>query len=296
MVSSSVAINKSTGAKAALGRTSVRRRISRILIYSILILGSLVTVFPFAWLLRSSVMEMGQIFIMPPEWIPRPFAWNNYPDALTTVPFGLYFGNTLKIVVGVIIGTILSSSLAAFSFARLRWRGRDRIFGLLLTTMMLPYAVTLIPTFILWRNLQLVNTFAPLVLPAWFGAPFYIFLLRQFFMGIPFELDEAAYVDGASPLYVYWSVILPLAKPALIVVSIFSFMGVWNDLLGPVIYLTDPNKFTVAVGLAQFTGMYTAQWHLLMAASVVVLLPVILLFFVAQKYFIQGIALTGLKG
>lgn len=240
-------------------------------------------------------MEISQIFIIPVEWIPNPFRWQNYPEALTVVPFGLYFLNTLKIVVGVLCGTLLSSSLGAFAFSRLRWHWRDRIFGLLLTTMMLPYAVTLVPTFILWSRLNLVNTFVPLILPAWFGSPFYIFLLRQFFLGIPYELDEAAYVDGASPLYVYAKIIMPLAKPALIVVSIFSFMGVWNDLLGPVIYLTDPNKFTVAVGLAQFQGMYTAQWHLLMAASTVVLLPVITLFFIAQRYFIEGIALTGLK-
>jgi len=275
---------------------SARKGIWRVFIYTVLISGAAIAFFPFVWLIRSSFMEMSQIFIIPPEWIPRPFAWQNYPEALTVVPFGLYFANTLKIVAGVMCGTLLSSSLAAFSFSRLRWRGRDMIFGLLLTTMMLPYAVTLIPTFILWSRLGLVNTFVPLILPAWFGSPFYIFLLRQFFLSIPYELDEAAYVDGASPLYVYWRVILPLAKPPLIVVGIFSFMGVWNDLLGPVIYLTNPDRFTVAVGLAQFRGMYSAQWHLLMAASTVVLLPVVVLFFVAQKYFIEGIALTGLKG
>lgn len=282
--------------RGGLKSMSLRRRVWRIIVYLLLIAGSMITFFPFLWLIRSSFMEMSQIFIMPVEWIPRPFMWQNYPEALTVVPFGLYFWNTLKIVVGVLCGTVLSSSVAAFAFSRLRWRWRDRIFTMLLTTMMLPYAVTLIPTFILWTKLELVNTLLPLILPAWFGSPFYIFLLRQFFMGIPYELDEAAYVDGASPLYVYAKIIVPLAKPALIVVSIFTFMGVWNDLLGPVIYLTDPNMFTVAVGLAQFQGMYTAQWHLLMAASTVVLLPVITLFFIAQKYFIQGIALTGLKG
>lgn len=282
--------------RGGLKSMSLRRRVWRIIVYLLLIAGSMITFFPFLWLIRSSFMEMSQIFIMPVEWIPRPFMWQNYPEALTVVPFGLYFWNTLKIVVGVLCGTVLSSSVAAFAFPRLRWRWRDRVFTMLLTTMMLPYAVTLIPTFILWTKLELVNTLVPLILPAWFGSPFYIFLLRQFFMGIPYELDEAAYVDGASPLYVYAKIIVPLAKPALIVVSIFTFMGVWNDLLGPVIYLTDPNMFTVAVGLAQFQGMYTAQWHLLMAASTVVLLPVITLFFIAQKYFIQGIALTGLKG
>lgn len=279
-----------------LRRRPHHKRVAALLTYSLLVIGSAVTLFPFVWLVRSSFMEMSQIFIVPPEWIPRPFVWQNYPEALTVVPFGLYFLNTLKIAIGVVCGTVLTSALAAFSFSRLRWRGRDLVFGILLTTMMLPYAVTLIPTFILWSRLGLVNTFAPLVVPSWFGAPFSIFLLRQFFMTIPFELDEAAYVDGASPLYVFGSVILPLAKPALIVVGIFSFLGVWNDLLGPVIYLTDPNKFTVAIGLAQFTGMYTAQWHLLMAAATVVILPVIVLFFIGQRYFIEGITLTGMKG
>ena len=275
---------------------SVRRGVGRFATYTVLLVGAAVSFFPFVWLVRSSFMEMWQIFITPPEWIPDPFAWENYPMALTSVPFGQYFLNTLKIVLGVITGTVLTSTMAAFAFARLRWKFRDTIFAILLTTMMLPYAVTLIPTFILWSRLGFVNTYVPLIAPAWFGAPFFIFLCRQFFMGIPFELDEAAYVDGASPFFVYWRIILPLAKPALIVVGIFSFMNVWNDLLGPVIYLSDPNKFTVAIGLAQFQGMYTAQWHLLMAASTVVLLPVIVLFFIAQKYFIEGIALTGLKG
>ncbi|MGI6567035.1 MAG: carbohydrate ABC transporter permease [Limnochordia bacterium] len=292
-----MAVDRGVGysSEGLLHRISARKAIWRVFIYAVLFIGAAVALFPFVWLVRSSFMEMRQIFIIPPEWIPRPFVWRNYVEAMTVVPFGLYFTNTIKIVVGVMCGTLLSSSLAAFSFSRLRWRGRDVIFGILLTTMMLPYAVTLVPTFILWSRLSLVNTFVPLTLPAWFGPPFYIFLLRQFFMSIPYELDEAAYVDGASPLYVYWRVILPLAKPPLIVVGIFSFLGVWNDLLGPVIYLTNPDKFTVAVGLAQFRGMYSAQWHLLMAASTVVLLPVIVLFFIAQKYFIEGIALTGLK-
>lgn len=275
---------------------SKQKALIRGLTYFVLILGAAVSVFPFIWLVRSSFMEMWQIFITPPEWIPRPWAWGNYPKALTSVPFARYFLNTLQIVVGVLVGTVFTSSVAAFSFARLRWKFRDAVFGVLLTTMMLPYAVTLIPTFILWSRLGAIDTFVPLIAPAWFGSPFYIFLCRQFFMGIPYELDEAAYMDGASPFYVYWSVILPLSKPALIVIGIFSFMSVWNDLLGPVLYLSDPKMYTVAIGLAQFQGMYNAQWHLLMAASVVVLLPVIVLFFIAQKYFIQGIALTGLKG
>jgi len=273
-----------------------RKRTLKIFIYILLFFGAVISSLPFMWLIRSSFMEMGQIFIFPPEWIPRPFTWQNYPEALTVVPFARYLINTMTIVVGVEAGVLLTSTLCAFSFARLRWPSRNLIFGILLTSLMLPYAVALIPTFILWSYLGGVNTFAPLIVPAWFGGGiFNIFLLRQFFLTIPFALDEAAYIDGATPLQVYWSVILPLAKPVLIVVAIFTFIGVWNDLLGPVIYLTDPDKFTLAIGLAQFRSMYSAQWHLLMAASTVVTLPIVIIFFIAQRYFIQGIVLTGLK-
>jgi len=273
-----------------------RKRTLKIFIYILLFFGAAISSLPFMWLIRSSFMEMGQIFIFPPEWIPRPFTWQNYPEALTVVPFARYLINTMTIVIGVEAGVLLTSTLCAFSFARLRWPARNLIFGILLTSLMLPYAVALIPTFILWRYLGGVNTFAPLVVPAWFGGGiFNIFLLRQFFLTIPFALDEAAYIDGATPLQVYWSVILPLAKPVLIVVAIFTFIGVWNDLLGPVIYLTDPDKFTLAIGLAQFRSMYSAQWHLLMAASTVVTLPIVIIFFIAQRYFIHGIVLTGLK-
>jgi multiple sugar transport system permease protein len=274
-----------------------RRTIIRIITYTVLFIGSVVCLIPLIWLIRSSFMETGQIFIIPPEWIPKPFRWQNYIEALSSLPFGRYLLNTLEILIFVEMGTLLTATVCAYSFARLRWPGRDLIFGILLTSLMLPYAVTLIPTFILWKYLRGINTFAPLIIPSWFGGGvFYIFLLRQFFLTIPFELDEAAYIDGASPLYVYWNIILPLAKPAIIVVGIFTFLGVWNDLLGPVIYLNDPDKFTVAIGLAQFVSSYASYWNYLMAAAATMTLPVVILFFVAQRYFIQGITLTGLKG
>lgn len=276
---------------------SLSIKIGKIITYIILILGSVIFMLPFIWLLRSSFMELGQIFILPPEWIPRPFRWQNYPEALTAAPFLTYFLNTLKILIFNESGVVLTSIVCAYSFSRLRWPGRDLIFAILLTSLMLPYAVTLIPTFILWKMLGALNTFLPLTVPAWFGGGmFYIFLLRQFFLTIPYELDEAAYMDGASPLKVLWSIVVPLSKPAVITVAIFNFIGVWNDLLGPIIYLSDPDKYTLAIGLSVFRSMYTAQWHYLMAASVVVLAPVIVIFFIGQRYFIQGIALTGLKG
>lgn len=267
------------------------------LTYLLLIAGSIVMMVPFAWLVRSSLMSTAQIFIFPPEWIPRPVEWSNYSKALTVVPFATYARNTILLEILVIPGVLLTSSAAAYSFSRLRWPGRDWVFGLLLATLMLPYAVTLIPVFLLWRGLDGINTFAPLVVPAWFGGGvFNIFLLRQFMRGIPKELDEAAYMDGANPLIVLFHILVPLSKSALIVVAIFTFIGVWNDFLGPLIYLNSDSMKTLALGLASFRGMYNAQWGYLMAASTAVLMPILILFFVAQRHFVQGIALTGIKG
>ncbi|ACQ82033.1 binding-protein-dependent transport systems inner membrane component [Beutenbergia cavernae DSM 12333] len=278
---------------AGTGRS---RRLKRVGIYAFLVLGAIPTLLPLIWLVRSALMTSGQIFISPPEWIPDPVAWDNFAGALTAVPFGRYFVNTMIIEVGVLVGTLLSCSFAAFSFARLRWRFKNVVFGLLMTGVMLPYAVTLIPTFLFWQAVGAVNTYVPLILPAFFGtAVFNIFLLRQFFLSLPYELDESAYIDGANPFQVYWRIVLPLSKPALMVVGIFTFLGVWNDYLGPLIYLNDSDMYTLAMGLASFQGTYTAQWGYLMAAATVVLLPIILLFAIAQKYFVEGIALTGLK-
>jgi multiple sugar transport system permease protein len=277
-----------------LGGTGAVRVVSTYVLCGI---GSVLMLLPLIWLVRSSVMTLDQIFRFPPEWIPAPFAWWNYPDALTTVPFLLYFKNTVVILVPTVVGTVITATLAAYGFSRLRWPARDLIFNILLTTLMLPYAITLIPTFLLWARVGLVNTIWPLVLPRWCGGGiFYIFLLRQFFRTIPRELDEAAILDGANPLQILWHVIVPLSRPALITVAIFSALGAWNDFLGPLMYLNESSKYTLALGLAEFTGLYSSQWHLLMAASTVVIIPVVILFFFAQRYFIEGIALTGTKG
>lgn len=269
-------------------------RTRKIIVYALLGIGVVVFGLPFAWLIRSSFMTTGQIFRMPPEWIPRPFRWQNYPEALTAYPFLRYFANTMTILIPVVTGTVITGSMAAFAFSRLQWRGRDLFFFLILTTLMLPYAVTLIPTFILWKTLGGVDTYFPLIVPWWFGGgAFNIFLLRQFFSAIPIELDEAAYLDGATPWQVLWKIILPLSKPAIITVALFAFMNVWSDLVGPVIYLHDPNKYTLAVGLASFVGVYTGRWNYLMAASVAVMAPPVIVFFIGQKYFMRGIVLTG---
>ena len=264
--------------------------------YIILILGSFFMLMPLVWLVRSSLMELNQIFIFPPVWIPEPFTFENYPGVFEAVPFLKYFINTFTILIPSVIGILISCCMGAYAFSRLNWPYRDFIFAVLMTTLMLPYAVTLIPTFLIWAKLGLVNTFWPLIIPKWFGAIFYIFLLRQFFLTIPKELDEAAKIDGANPLQILWHVILPLSRPALITVAIFAALAEWNDFLGPLIYLNNDEDYTLAIGLAQFTGLYHSQWNLLMAASTMVVIPVIILFFFAQKHFIEGIALTGTKG
>ena len=275
---------------------TARRRLGTVAVYALLLAGGAAMLVPLAWLVRSSFMDLRQIFIFPPEWLPDPWRWDNYPTALTTIPFVRYFFNTLSILVPTVIGTVITAALAAFGFARLRWPGRDLVFAVLLTTLMLPYAVTLIPTFLLWAELGLVNTYWPLVLPDWFGGSiFYIFLLRQFFLTLPRELDEAAVIDGANPVQVLRHVVVPLSRAALITVVIFSTLFEWNDFLGPLIYLNDSRRYTLALGLAEFTGLYTSQWHLLMAAATVVITPVLVLFFIAQRYFIEGITLTGMK-
>ena len=279
-------------------RAQTRSAIGRAVIYVLLLVGVGFALVPFFWLIRSSLMDQVQIFASPPKWLPNPLVWSNYPDALKAAPFARYLFNTLNIMVLVVPGTLLSCSAAAFAFSRLHWRGRNVFFALLISGMMLPYAVTLIPTFIAWQKLGFVDTYIPLTIPAFFGAggAFYIFMLRQFFMAIPNDLDNAVYIDGGSPWTVYWRVILPLSKGPLTLVAVFTIIAVWNDLLNPLIYLSDSNKYTLSLGLASFRGLYNSQWGLLMAASVMVIAPLIVLFFFAQRQIMEGIALTGVKG
>jgi len=277
-----------------------RSTVNTIATYGLLILVCGFAILPFYWLLRSSLMKLPQIFVLPPIWIPSPVQFDNYAEALTVLPFPRYFLNTSIIVVTAVIGVAITCSMAAYSFARLRWPYRDAVFAALLSSLMLPYAVTIVPTFIGWRILGGIDTYFPLIAPAWFGfgggTAFYIFLLRQFYLTIPIDLDEAAYIDGASHLQVFTRVVLPLTIPALIVVTLFSFMFYWNDFLGPLIYLNSEAKYTLSVGLQLFQGRYNAQWHLMMAAATVVIAPAVIVFLVGQKYFVEGITLTGLKG
>ena len=273
----------------------VQNTLNYILIYAILIAGALVILAPLAWMISTSLKNRSAVFRFPPEWIPDPVLWHNYPEALTILPFGTFFINTVIVTLLAVLGELISSAVVGYSFARLRWKGRNLLFVVVLATMMLPRQVTLIPVFIIFRSLDWINTFAPLVVPSWFGVPFYIFLLRQFYMTIPFDLDDAAAIDGWSRLGVFWRIVLPLSKPVLASVAIFSFQYHWNDFFQPLIYLFDNEKFTLALGLRFFQGNYGTEWHYLMAASLVVMLPLILVFFFAQKIFIQGVVYTGFK-
>ena len=274
------------------------------LVHVVLIALSAIFVIPLVWMISTSLKTIGQTTALPPVWIPHPVVWKNYQDAimygsdkLGYIPFLIYGRNTLIISLLAVAGTICSNSVVAYAFARMKWPGRDLFFAITLAVLMVPFPVIMVPIYGLFRNLGWIGTFRPLWVPAWFGSAFSIFLLRQFFRTIPQELSEAARIDGCSEWGIFRQVILPLSKPALSVVALFTFNGAWNDFLGPLIYLLDQKTFTLSLGLQFYQSQHGGtQWNLLMAASLVVVTPVILLFFFAQKQFIQGIAVTGLKG
>ncbi len=268
---------------------------SKALVHVILILGAIVLLLPLAWMLSTSLKDLGAVLILPPKWIPDEIRWTNYIDVFTVTPFARFIFNTSVITLLSVLGKILSCSIVAFAFARLRWRGRNTVFIIMLATLMLPPQVTLIPQFVIYRELKWIDTFLPLILPHWFGGPFATFLLRQYFMTLPQELDDAARIDGASYFGIYWRIILPLGKPALAAVAIFTFNGTWNDFLGPLIYLHSQENYTIQMGLRMFQDQYYTSWNLLMAASLIAMIPVVLIFFFAQRYFIQGIVFTGIK-
>jgi multiple sugar transport system permease protein len=287
------------GTAIAASRLGQKRRtqLGRLLLHLVLIAVGLTFLAPFAWLLSTSLKQSGTEFAYPPQWIPHPIMWSNYKTALVTVvPFFTYFKNTMTITVGATVGDVLMSAVVAYSFARLRWPGRNVMFMATLATLMLPSIVTIIPTFLLMRYLHWIDTFYPLIVPAWAGgSAFSIFLFRQFFMTIPLELDEAARMDGANPLRIFWNVIMPLSGPVLATVVIFDVLNNWNDLFNPLIFLNSESNYTMALGLTQYAvGHNGTFYNLQMAASVVMTIPVILLFFFAQRYFMRGIVTTGL--
>lgn len=276
-------------------------RFSQALTYLVLAVGSAIMLTPLAWMLLTSLKSYEEVIASPPPFFPATLRWQNYPEALTTFDFGRYVVNSLLIAVLSILGTLVSCSLAAYAFVCLQARGKNLLFALLLSTMMLPGQVTVVPLFRLFVELGWVNTWFPLIVPSWLGTNvFGIFLLRQFFAAIPRDYVEAARMDGASELRILGTIFLPLSKPVLLTITVFSFIGSWNDLWGPLIYIHDDRLATMPVGLLNFIGVsWRAQgspWHLVMAVSTIMMIPIVILFFVAQKRFIEGIATAGIKG
>ena len=265
-------------------------------IYLILLLGAMLIFFPFAWTISTSLKTEQQTLEYPPTWIPDPVQVENYPDALTARPFDRYYLNTAIITVFSVIGQVFSSAVVAYGFARFRFPGRNVLFLIVLSTLMIPFHMLIIPRFILFKYLGWLDTFLPLIIPNFFGGAFSIFLLRQYFLTIPLDLDEAAKMDGANSFQRFIRIILPLARPALGAVAVFEFMSSWNDFLSPLIYLSSERNYTVSLGLAAFRNDYFTAWHLYMAAAAVAMLAPLAVFFIAQKYFISGVALTGSGG
>ncbi len=290
--------------EALTSRVETRRfrlNTDSLLLYALLLGLSFIFMFPFFWTVMSSLKAVEELFVFPPTIFPERFQWQNYPTVWQLEPFFLWMYNSMFVVVMGTVGTVLTASIAAYSFARFRYRGREALFLITLGTMMLPAQVTLIPQYILFHRLGWINTLLPLWVPFWFGgSAFAIFLIRQFIMSLPRELDEAALIDGASYARIFTQIIVPLSKPILATIAVITFIAVWNDFVNPLIYLQLPEKFTLAVGLNYFkTVAETAsepREHLLMAASVMMIAPVIALFFFTQRYFVEGIVLSGIKG
>jgi ABC-type glycerol-3-phosphate transport system permease component len=263
--------------------------------HTILIFGALVMIIPFIWMLSTSFKAPGKTFVYPPEWIPRPLVWQNYVEMWSALPFNSFFVNSIKIATFSTIGQLLTCSMGAFAFSILKFKGRDFLFFILIATLMIPYQVTLIPTFILFSKIGWVGTHLPLWVPAFWGGAFGTFLLRQFYLTIPIDLAESARIDGANIFQIFTHIYIPLSKPAMATMGIFTFMWSWNDLLNPLIYVSELKQLTLTVGLSFFQNQYGGKWTLMMAGAVVSILPILLIFFFAQKYFIQGIAMTGIK-
>jgi len=299
-VTASMAPASGAGAiRLTIGQRLLRawnRWIGAALRYIVLITLGVVFGFPFYWLVTTSLKVDTQLFVVPPVLFPDPIKWSNYPRLFEYLPFHLFILNTVAITALTIGGIVFSCPLAAYSFARLRWPARNTVFLGILATMMLPEQVTMIPQYLLFSRMDWIDTWRPLWVPAWFGSAFYIFLLRQFFMTIPSELEDAAKIDGAGYVTTYVRIMLPLVMPALTAVVVFTFIGSWNNFLGPLIYVNTTMKMPISLALRLFQSLHDAEYGLMMAASTITTIPVVLLFFFAQRYFIQGIVLTGLKG
>jgi multiple sugar transport system permease protein len=281
------------------GSKSRNAFVRTVVVYGLLLLLSALFTFPFFWMLSSSLKSNVDIFMWPPKWLPFPPAWDNYPRALgdPNLPFfPTFFGNTVRITALVLAGRMLSCVVVAYAFARLNARGKEVLFTVLLATLMIPNVVLLFPRYVLFNHLGWVNTILPLTVPAFFGEAYAIFLMRQFFQSIPREIEEAARIDGCDTFQIITRIVVPLSTPVLTVIAIFTIKDTWNDFFGPLLYLSSLSEYTMAVGLAFFNGQFRVEMGLLMAASVVVMLPLIALFFTFQRAFVEGISLTGMGG
>ena len=284
-----------TQAIAIKKKKSTSAIVRKVLLYVLLIIIGIIMVVPFLWMISTSLKEQYDTVKIPPVWIPNPPRWQNYVDLFTQQPMLQFMLNTIKIVFFVVLGQLFFSSLAAYSFARIKFKGRTVMFFFYIATLMVPGQVTMIPTYLMFAKVGLVDNHIVLILPALFSA-FGVFLLRQFFMSLPKELEEAAEIDGCNPFTTYYRIMLPLIVPAMLTLGVFTLMNTWNDYMGPLIYLTTPEKYTMTLGIAYFKGVYTTQWNLVMAGSVLSVIPILVAYLCAQKYFVEGIAFSGVKG
>ncbi len=283
--------------RSAVKNVRVSRFLTRFVFYLVIAILGLAFALPLLWMISTSLKTDPQVYRVPPIWIPNPMRVQNYVDVLTRRPFGLWFVNTMRYCLGSTIGVLVSSVLVAYSFSRIRWWGRDVLFFLCVSTMMLPFQVQMIPLYLIFRKLGWTNSYKPLIVPYFFGNPYYIFLLRQFFMTIPQELCDAARIDGCSELGILRWVILPLSKPALAVVALFRFMYAWSDFLGPLIFINQEALYPLSLGLQSLRTTFTEAlaWPYLMAASTIIVAPLIIIFFLTQRTFVEGITLTGIR-
>lgn len=275
-----------------------QRGLTSLLRHAILTFVAIIFAIPFYWMVVSSLKPNDMVFSNPIQWFPNPVRWQNYYDAATypSFPFLRFLWNSTFYAGTVTIGTVLSCAMVGYGFARLRFPGRDLLFMLTLVTLMIPGVVTLIPTFLLFKTVGLLGSYAPLILPRFLGDAFFIFMMRQFYLGLPTELADAARVDGAGEFRIFWQIMLPLVRPALLVMAVFTFLWTWHDFFGPLIYLSDPSQYPLSLGLFSFRAQRVTEWALTMTGAVLTTLPLILIFFFAQRYFLEGIKLTGLKG
>ena len=293
------AVDTRTAKESALAETALKKKpsetISTVVLHLILIIGAIIMVVPFVWMVLTSLMTTAQAFAVPPSFIPNPLMWVNYPESFNALPFNLAYMNSAIVALSVTVFQLITCAMAAYAFARIQFPGREIIFFVFLATMMIPFQLTIIPIFLTMKQIGLLDTLLSLILPPALFSAFGVFLLRQFILGLPIELEEAAIVDGANRWTIFWRIILPLLRAPLAALGIFTFIGQWNDFFRPLIMLNSPSNFTVPLMLNQFRGQYATQWTLVMAGSVIAVLPLLIVYILAQRHIIRGIAMTGLK-